>query len=244
MLCNIFKQVEYWQKNTVSLFFNNDIAFNTSNNLTNAKSITPPTKESIDENSAIDEQANVTSVTIKTPVATSANTLTSAGDKIINTRNKRSWGLLAGIGVNAAIGQQQNLQLYPIVVAKHNINSEFFITAFAAGCSPVASNISGLSKTIYLNDTVNNIQLYKETTTYNNFYYVDIPLAAFINISKKFAVQAGILLNLLLNKKSKKITTSYDFQMNNIAAIITDPLMTANLHQEHSVPVGILIIGL
>ena len=90
MLCNIFKQVGYWQKNTVSLFFINDIAFNTSNNLTNAKTITPPTKESIDENSAIDEQANVTSVTIKTTVATSANTLTPAGGKIINTRNKRS----------------------------------------------------------------------------------------------------------------------------------------------------------
>lgn len=226
------------KKNTASLFFNDDIAFNTSNNLTNAKTIIPPTQESIDENSAIDEQENVTSVTIKTPVATSANTLTLAGGKIINTRNRRSWSLLAGIGVNAAIGQQQNLQPYPIVVAKHNINSKFFITASAAGCSPVASNISGVSKTIYLNDTVNNIQLYKETTTYNNLYYVDIPLAAGINISKKYAVQAGIQLSLLLNKKSKKITTPYDFQMNNIAAIITDPLITANLQQEHSVPVG------
>ena len=225
------------KKNCVPLFFNHEVAVDTSNSMFSAKTITAPTQESIDESSVINKQVNATSVTIKDPAATTTDTLTPATGKSINIRNKRSWSLLAGIGANAAIGQQQKLQPYPIAVAKYNISSKFYIAASAAACSLVASNISGVSKTIYLNDTVNNIQLYKETTTYNTLYYVDIPLTAGINISKKFAVQAGMQLSWLLNKKATKITAPYDFQMNSIAAINTDPSITANAQQQYSVPV-------
>lgn len=70
--------------------------------------------------------------------------------------------------------------------------------------------------------------MYKETSTCNTLYYVDMASAAGININKKFAMQVGKLLSWLLNKKATKITAPYDFQMNSIAAINDDPTKTAN----------------
>lgn len=127
-------------------------------------------------------------------------------------KTNSSWNLLAGIGVNAVVGTRQDWQPYPLVVARYNINKRWYITTGLGVYSPVVSGISGISKTVNVNDTANNIQLYKEITNYNTLYYADIPLAAGMAISKKFTVQAGLQASVLLNKKSTTTTEVYDFQ--------------------------------
>jgi hypothetical protein len=180
--------------------------------------INPLSTAKEDENTATFRQPVNTPDTTVTPAAT--GTPATAEVEKRKAKSKPFWSLLAGISINAVVGTHQNLQPYPMVVARYHINKQLYVAATVTAYSPVASNVSGVTKTVYANDTANNVQLYKETTTHNTLYYADIPLTAGISISKKVAVQAGVQLSVLLNKKTTTTLAPYDFLINGISSAI------------------------
>jgi hypothetical protein len=152
-------------------------------------------------------------------------------------QRKKSMEFAAGIGMNIAAGERQNLQPYPVAEVKCNLSSRFYIAAGLSLLSPVAGNVSGISKTVYVNDTVNNISLYNEVVSYKHLSYIDVPLSVGVNINKKWMFQSGVQLSVLVNKRKKKTLQPYDFQMNNIDMPFSSPLvgLAANPHQEFNV---------
>ncbi|MEO5892351.1 MAG: hypothetical protein ABIQ31_19035 [Ferruginibacter sp.] len=171
--------------------------------------------------------------------ATSASAYPKSNKKAIA---KASWSLSGGIAMNTAFSNSQDLQPYPIAEARYNITPVFYLAAGLSAWSPVSTSTGGLSKTIYLNDTINNISLYNETTTYSRLRYADIPLTMGVNITKNISIQSGIQVSVLLNKRTTKVLAPYDFQMNSITPPISlsNPLSTAtaaNMQKDYEVKV-------
>jgi hypothetical protein len=213
-----FSKPGSYTKPGYDIAYNNGIALPVNNEIPfAAAAISFQPAENMDENEQAGKQVTVLTDTAKAPAAIDKNELSAI--KTSNTKHKPSWSLLAGAGININTGRQQNLQPYPMVVARYNISTKFYFSAAVTACSPVASAVKGKSSTVYLNDTANNVQLYTQTNITSPLYYADIPVAAGFNISKKFAVQAGTQLSVLLGKKSKKITSPYDYRMNAAATI-------------------------
>jgi hypothetical protein len=167
------------------------------------------------------------------PTASNAST----GNK--KDRDKMRWNISAGVGINLMPGDQQNLKPYPVAEMKYHLSSRFFIAAGASIFSPAPGKVSGTNKTVYVNDTINNISLYNEVTTYHHFHYADIPVSFGMNVSKKLSVQSGLQVSFLQHKKSTKILQPYDFQMNNIPLPpnTTTFVAAANPQQEFNVQV-------
>lgn len=129
-------------------------------------------------------------------------------------RKKGSWDLLAGVGVNASIGEKQNLQPYPVATVRYNMNKKLFVALGAAVASPVSVSSKGISKTVLLNDSARNVSFYNDVKHYSRLSYVDIPLTAGVKIGKRFSVQAGVQASVLLNSKTTTAIDKYDFQLN------------------------------
>jgi hypothetical protein len=127
-----------------------------------------------------------------TALASFSNQLNSP-DTIINPDNKpphnMPWGLSAVLAINVVEGKQQNLQPYPTAEVKYNLNFSFFIAAGLSLLSPKPGTVSGITKTVYVNDTVNNISLNNEVVSYDRLRYADIPLTAGVNVTKKLMFQ-------------------------------------------------------
>lgn len=182
----------------------------------------------------------------KTRINLPVKAITLSGNNINNNlltgepKNKlalKSWGLSAGIAMNIAAGKQQDLQPYPVAEVRYQISQRFFIAGGLSLLSPVAGNVSGISKTVYVNDTVNNISLYNEIEKHDRLRYADVPLTVGMNINKKLTLQAGMQVSVLMNKRKTTSLQPYDFQMNNISLPDTSPLvgMAANPQQEFDV---------
>jgi hypothetical protein len=167
------------------------------------------------------------------------NQLNFSADNNRQNKNpdKKSWEFSAGIGMNITEGKHQNLQPYPVAEFKYNVSARFFIAAGMSFLSPKAGNIAGISKTVYVNDTVSNISLYNEVIAYDRLRYVDVPVSAGVNISKKITFQAGVQASVLISKQQKKSLEPYDFQMRNIdLPYVAPPIaMAANPQQEFKV---------
>ncbi len=167
------------------------------------------------------------------------NQLNFSADNNRQNKNpdKKSWEFSAGIGMNISDAKHQSLQPYPVAEFKYNVSSRFFIAAGISFLSPKAGNISGVSKTVYVNDTVSGISLYNEVTAYDRLRYTDVPVSAGVNISKKITFQAGVQASILISKQQKKSLEPYDFQMRNIdLPYVAPPIaMAANPHQEFKV---------
>ncbi|MES2848263.1 MAG: hypothetical protein V4685_04370 [Bacteroidota bacterium] len=151
----------------------------------------------------------------------------------------KPWELSAGIGVNMAAGKHQNLQPYPVAEIKYNLDHRLFVAAGLSLFSPAPGNVSGVHKTTYVNDTLNNFRLYNETVIYEQLRYADVPLFLGVNIYKKILVQAGVQASFLLSRSEKRTVQPYDFQMNNIDRADNLPLvgLAANPHETFDVRV-------
>lgn len=134
-----------------------------------------------------------------------------AGEK--KQRVKR-WEFSAGTGVNVAAGKQQNLQPYPVAAVKFNLSPKFFVAGGVSLFSPAPATVSGVSRMIHVNDTMNNIRLYKQVTEHYQLRYADMPLYVGINLSNSISLQAGMQASLLLSKSERKSLYQYDFRMN------------------------------
>lgn len=160
---------------------------------------------------------SITNTTIKA-VAYTAENIPSADSSKPAAKNKPqrkgSWDLLAGLGVNASIGEKQNLQPYPMATLRYNVNKKLFVALGAAVASPVSVSSKGISKTVLLNDSARNVNFYNNVKHYSRLSYVDIPLTAGVKIGKRFAVQAGVQASVLLDSKTTTAIDKYDFQMN------------------------------
>jgi len=245
---NTLQEKNYHQKHTKALPFFNPLTGDTLQHTSpvatekawlpgrevlseTAEVITSLSKGKEDKNIfTLQQPANATDTA---DIAAATGTSTAAAFEKHRASNN-PFNLLAGIGLNAVVGPHQNLQPYPVAVARYNLNKRWYVAAGVAAYSPVASAISGVSKTVYVNDTVNNVQLYKETTTYNPLYYADIPVTAGIRISKKLAVQAGVQVSVLLNKRTNKTTASYGFR--GTAATITPQPAMVDRQTETPIP--------
>jgi hypothetical protein len=144
------------------------------------------------------------------------------------------WELSAGIAANIATGKDQNLQAYPVAEVRYNINPRFFIAAGLSLLSPKQGDLSGVSKTVYVNDTPSNIKLYNSVISYDKLKYADVPVTAGMNIGKKLSLQAGLQVSVLVSKRRSEYLQPYDFQMNNLDMQYTYPLMgmAANPEQD------------
>ncbi|MFT3683031.1 MAG: hypothetical protein QM791_22415 [Ferruginibacter sp.] len=151
-------------------------------------------------------------------------------------RYKKHWELAAGVAVNLPVEKQQGLQPYPTAEIKYNLSPNVFIAGGISLFSTATGNVSGISKTLYVNDTVNNIRLYNEEVNYSHFRYADIPVSVGFNISRSFALQAGLQASVLLSKTKSKSLKPYDFQMNDVNAPL-NPAVTARAEQEFNIQV-------
>ncbi len=224
-----------YNKNISPLFLNKKLDLPLHlNALNSSATIAEQLMENTDENSETDKPLNTTiNNAVESPAVAAKNTVALPLNKTVKTKRNGYWSLLAGISINVVTGKHQHLQPYPVAVAKYNINSIFYLAASMAAYSPVASNIRGVSQTMYVNDTANNIRLDKETTA-RPLYYADIPITAGINISKKWSVQGGIQLSVLLNKKTNKTITSYDYRNQSPPVY---PMIATSAEQEYTMPV-------
>ena len=179
------------------------------------KAIKPTIEDDVKQTIEILNATNK-SLKIITSLATkdSANTDSTNRTTAARLKNNNSkWNLSAGLGINGMIGQRQNLQPYPVAEVRYNITPCFFMSLGLSAGSPVSTNSHGISKTVYLNDTANNVQLYNKITSYSRLYYADFPLLAGINMGKRFSVQTGLQASILLNTIEKASIEKYDFQM-------------------------------
>lgn len=129
-----------------------------------------------------------------------------------------SWSLSVGIGINKTLQAVNDFQPYPVAEIKYNMSPKIFVAAGLSAWSPVSNTTGGLSKSTFLNDTINNIEYYNETTTYKRLRYIDIPLSLGVNITKNFSIQGGAQISVLAGKKTEKVQTPYDYQRNSVTA--------------------------
>ena len=150
-----------------------------------------------------------------------------------------SWTLYAGIGINANTGAGQNFQPYPVAEARFNMNDRFYVAAGLSAWSPISGSTTGVSKTVYVNDTINNINLYSEKTTYDHLRYADLPVSAGVNMGNHFSLQAGVQLSVLVYKRTKKVIKPYDYQPNSTAFPNFPPAVTTAANGQKDYPVAL-----
>lgn len=152
----------------------------------------------------------------------------SASSQKISIKNKCKWTLQAGAGLNISMGKYQVPQPYPTFDIKYATGRRFYVSTGIAIFSPVAtSGISGIEKTVYVNDTLNNVSMYNEKIEYKRLHYIDLPVIAGWQLSDKISVQAGIQLSRLISSKSSTASEPYDFNMNRVYADVGTLLPTA-----------------
>lgn len=157
-----------------------------------------------------------------------------------NTKRKTpengSWHFYAGVGLNVSLNHTQPLQPYPTVEVRYHTNRKFYFAMGLSTWSRVSTIAGGISKTVYLNDTANNIRLYNEVTGFKHPQYVDIPLSAGLNITKHFSVSGGVQLSVLMNKQTEKVLEPYDYQMNSVPnAVLPIAITTGRAEQQYNV---------
>ncbi|MCP9751597.1 outer membrane beta-barrel protein [Ferruginibacter sp. HRS2-29] len=129
-------------------------------------------------------------------------------------RRKGWWETGAGIGSNAVIDNEVDPRPYPVAEVKYNFSPKIYVSAGLTAFSPVNSHSRSINKTVYVNDTANNLRSYNEVLRYTRFEYADIPIMVGFRINKRFAVQAGLQASVLTGQKKRRDLKGYDFQMN------------------------------
>ena len=133
-------------------------------------------------------------------------------------KKQQRWGLYAGIAINGSFNSsKQNLLPYPIAEFKYHINRRLFAKVGASVFSPVTAQVSGVDKTVNVNDSSNNILYYNEITNHTHLKYADFPLSIGWQLSKKWSVQTGIQLSVLMSKKTNKTSELLNYQLQNVA---------------------------
>jgi hypothetical protein len=167
--------------------------------------------------------------TIELP-ARNAGPLDLKEPKVANKKLKSgrldSWSLFGGAGVNVSLHNSQRLQPYPVAEVRYTISPQIYLAAGLSAWSMVSTKPAGVSKTVFINDTVNNIRLYNETTTYKDLKYVDIPLSVGVKIAKNLSLQAGVQVSLMQSSKTERVLSPYDFQMNTVNTPVNSPVAT------------------
>ena len=134
-------------------------------------------------------------------------------DKICNyILHKSRLQFSVGAAVNITPEQRQSLQPFPVAEVLLKSSSDFYLSMGLTVGSVVATSGHGVSKTVYLNDTANNIQFYNKVTRYTRLYYADLPLMAGVQLGKRWSAEGGLQASILLNTKSKEFIDKYDFQ--------------------------------
>jgi hypothetical protein len=156
----------------------------------------------------------------------------------LNKKQKQRWGIYAGIALNTSFNNSKtNLLPYPIAEFKYHIDRKLYVTAGGSIFSPVTKGISGVSKSVAVNDSSNNILYYHELTNYKHLKYADIPVSIGWQVSKKWSVQTGIQLSVLMYKKASKTTELLDYQLNSIERQYYIPVTVAAAPNSQTYPV-------
>ncbi|MDN3656148.1 outer membrane beta-barrel protein [Ferruginibacter paludis] len=147
------------------------------------------------------------------PFIAEAGAMRPSGEESNKVQSKNRLQFSVGAAVNATPGQRQSLQPFPATEVLYKASSNFYISIGLTAGSVVTTSGQGVSKTVYLNDTANNIQFYNKVTRYTGLYYADIPLLAGLKMGKRWSVEGGLQASVLLNSNSKESIDKYDFQM-------------------------------
>jgi hypothetical protein len=181
------------QKNGINSFINDLLPGNT----TKAKNIT----DSLTSNTTF-----INPVTDTLPNEPAPGKKKTATNKLL----KKNWQLSTGVAMNISVNaNHQSLQPYPFAQVKYSLSKTFYIAAGLNLFSPVASNANGLQKTMYLGDTLNNINLYDQRLHYKKLQYIDVPLTAGIKINKHISAEAGIQVSKLISTKTATTLDPY-----------------------------------
>lgn len=162
----------------------------------------------------------------------SINTALSTNTASKKIRHKKL-SLFAGVGINTSLLNNQNFQPYPAAALQYNFTPKFFVSTGISLFSAAPGFVSGVSKTLYINDSANNLKLYNEETTFNKFEYLDIPVFIGVQLNKNISIKAGIQASFLLSKKNHQQLVAYDFQMNSIDAPFATQLAPAAYPQQN-----------
>ncbi len=174
------------------------------------------------------EATKTTPIIIAKETATTAAEKPSSSPQKIKIKNKGQWTLQAGAGLNISMGKYQVPQPYPTFDLKYATGRRFYLSTGIAIFSPVAtSGISGIEKTVYVNDTLNNVSMYNEKIVYKRLHYIDLPVIAGWQLSEKLSIQAGVQFSRLISSKSSTASEPYDFNMNRVYADVGTLLPTA-----------------
>lgn len=127
------------------------------------------------------------------------------------------FSLLAGIGMNLSYREKnQHLQPYPAIRVQYRFNSGICLAAGVSLFSPVAGQVSGISKKVFINDTASNVQYMQETTRQARLQYADIPLTLGYRISRKWSIESGVQLSVLMQKRTTRTGQYLDYQLNDV----------------------------
>ncbi len=149
-------------------------------------------------------------IVVKDSARPFSTVLKSAANK---GNSKSNWNVFAGVGINAMIGERQHLQPFPMAELRYNVTPGFYVSLGLSPGAPVSTDSRGIGKTVYLNDTINNIRLYNKVIKYSRLYYTDIPLMAGVKINKNISLRGGLQASVLLGTKNTSAIERYDFQM-------------------------------
>ncbi|MBC7936386.1 MAG: outer membrane beta-barrel protein, partial [Rhizobacter sp.] len=155
-----------------------------------------------------------------------------------NKNRKSTWDLSAGLAVNGMIGQKQNLRPYPAAELRYNISNTFFLTLGLTAASPVNTESKGTKKTVYVNDTSNNVYFYNSVKQYSRLTYADIPLMAGMKINKKLAVQGGVQAAVLLKTTTTTAVEPYDFRMSPTNTLLVNLVPGTTIASQHNYEVA------
>ncbi|MDB5279557.1 MAG: hypothetical protein JWR61_4512 [Ferruginibacter sp.] len=147
------------------------------------------------------------------PLPIGSGNMQLSGKAVNEMQHKNKLLFSAGVDVNVIPGQRQNLQPFPAAEMLYKASPNFYVSMGLTAGAVVATSGHGVSKTIYVNDTANNIQFYNKVTSYTRLYYADIPVMAGVKLGKRLSAEGGVQASILLGTKSKESIDKYDFQM-------------------------------
>ncbi|RYZ99604.1 MAG: hypothetical protein EOP47_16345 [Sphingobacteriaceae bacterium] len=186
--------------------------------------------------------ANIASNILQQPPKEFADTANTIAINKKKKNYRKSWDLSAGLAVNAMLSRKQNLRPYPVAELRYHISDKFFLATGMGIASPVTAESRGISKTVYLNDTTNNVRYYNNIKNYYKLNYIDIPLMAGVKVNKHIAVNGGVQASVLLNSKSKASVERYDYQMNMASGLpvnLTTGVVAAREQEYEATPANI-----
>ncbi|MEO6721861.1 MAG: hypothetical protein ABIN67_15945, partial [Ferruginibacter sp.] len=101
-----------------------------------------------------------------------------------NKKTNNPWAISIGVGQNLSINNSQQFHPYVVAEISKQLTPRLSVATGIDAYSSVSSNAKGITKTVYVNDLINNIQLYNEITEYTQLNYIDVPFSAGLKISE------------------------------------------------------------